>query len=54
MYLTFGKILGRFSDNGFLLLPDVEKNFTFYARDDAKLAVAKQKLRVFSLRDSYD
>eukprot|EP00455_Lapot_gusevi_P046655 TRINITY_DN6177_c0_g1_i2.p1 TRINITY_DN6177_c0_g1~~TRINITY_DN6177_c0_g1_i2.p1 ORF type:complete len:114 (-),score=13.23 TRINITY_DN6177_c0_g1_i2:42-383(-) len=44
---------GRFSDNGFLLLPGVPTVVTFWGFDDYSVDDFKKHLRIVSLHDTY-
>ncbi|MHC4247971.1 MAG: beta-mannosidase [Planctomycetota bacterium] len=52
--LSSGDVKGRFSANGFLILPGEEREVTFHAWQDVESRELEKALSVTSLRDSYE
>ncbi len=52
--LSSGDVAGRFSTNGFLLLPGEAREVTFHAWRDVEARELEKALAVTSLRDSYE
>ena len=52
--LSAGSVTGRFSANGFLMLPGEEREVTFFAWQDVEARELETALSVTSLRESYE